>query len=203
MRRLTPVALLAFVFVGCTSRLVTNTPRSAIEQLLLSGAVDRALAKLELPEVRGKKTFVDLSNLKAYDVEYIRVATRARIGQMGAILVGKVDDAEVVVEVASGGVGTEFKDAVVGLPTFPIPNSPVSTPELNAYKTHEQTGIVKLLVFVHERGRLLTAMHCYAKCDRDESFSLWYRFHQEDNIRQGWEKADRDARTREAATRPK
>ena len=46
-------ALLACI--GCTSRTVSNTPRTAIEQLLLSGAVDRALAKFDVPELSGKK----------------------------------------------------------------------------------------------------------------------------------------------------
>jgi len=60
------VLMMAGMFAtGCASRHVTNTPRSAIEQLLLSGAVDRALEKFSLPELSGKKLFVDFTNLKA------------------------------------------------------------------------------------------------------------------------------------------
>jgi len=78
MTRALALASVALGLVGCTSRAVTTTPRSAIEQLLLSAAVDKAMERLEVPEVVGKKVFLDFTNLQAYDAEYIKVATRAR-----------------------------------------------------------------------------------------------------------------------------
>ena len=171
---------------------MTTTPRSAIEQLLLSGAVDAALAKLKLPEVAGKKVAVDTANLKAYDVEYVRIATRARLAEMGAILVDEPAEAELIVEVASGGLGLEHKTSVVGLPSLPVPNSPVPTPELAAYRSLEQTGIVKLLVFVHAKGKLIAIRRCYGKYDREESVLFGVRLQGHDDIRAGWEAADRD-----------
>lgn len=199
MNRIAATLLVLSALAGCSSRHVTNTPRSAIEQLLLSGAVDLALEKLDMPEVKGKKVYVDLSNLKAYDVEYIRVAARARFAQLGARLVEKSDDADIIAEIASGGLGIEYKSALVGLPSIPVPNTPIPTPDLPAYRSVEQTGIFKLLIFVHQKGKLLAASQYYAKCDRDESFALWYRFQRADQIRQGWQKADLKA---ESKTRP-
>ena len=178
---------------GCASRLVTNTSRSAIEQMLLSRAVDKALAKLELPELAGKRVNVDFANLKAYDQEYIKVATRARIAELGATLVAAPADAEFTVEVASGALGIEFKDSVIGLPPLPVPNSPIPLPEAALYRTIEQTGIFKLLIFVHQNGRFVAANHYYAKADRDESFILWWRYQRRDEIREGWEQAEKPA----------
>jgi len=161
-----------------------------VEQLLLSGAVDRALEKFRLPEIVGKKLYVDFTHLNSYDVEYVRLATRVRFARLGAVLVEKVEESELVAEVACGGLGTEFKTEVVGMPALPVPNSPAATPELTAYRTGEQTGIVKLLILVHAKGRLITAVHCYAKCDREESFVLGWRLQRSDQVREGWERAD-------------
>jgi hypothetical protein len=187
---------------GCTSRVLTNTPRSAIEQLLLSGAVDKSLERLALPEVAGKKVFIDFVNLKAYDVEYIRAATRARFAKIGAVLVEKPGDADLIAEVASGGFGLEYKSSMVGLPAVPMPNAPVPTPELRAWKSVEQTGIFKLFIFIHAKGKFVAASHYYAKCDRDEGFTLWWRSVKEDDVREGWEKADFKLDTRGDTAKP-
>lgn len=175
---------------GCASRSMSNTQRTAIEQLLLSGAVDRSVEKVELPEVSGKTVFVDTANLKAYDVEYIRVALRARMAELGGRLVDSAEGADYVAEVSSGGLGTEFKTGLVGIPAIPVPQAPVPLPEVPLYKTVEQTGIFKLLVFVHSQGKFVAAGRYYGKYDRDESFVLFWRFQRHDDIRSGWERAD-------------
>ena len=95
-----------------------------------------------------------------------------------------------MVEVACGGLGIESKNSVIGLPPLPVPNAPVATPELSAYRSCEQTGIVKLLVFVRQVGRLVAVRHCYAKYDRDESSVFGIKFQRADDIREGWEQAD-------------
>jgi len=192
MHRIMVTAWIVIGLAGCSSRLVTNTPRSAIEQLLLSGAVDRALEKFELPEIEGRKVFLDFANLKTYDVEYVKGASRARFARLGATLVEKREDAEYVAEVTSGGHGIEFKSSVIGLPPMPVPNAPVPTPELSAYRSLEQTGIVKLLILVHNNGKLVHVSRCYAKYDRDESFLFGYRFQRQDDVRKGWEAADEE-----------
>ncbi|MHC4716922.1 MAG: DUF6655 family protein, partial [Planctomycetota bacterium] len=125
MKRLALLCVVSTCGLGCSSRTLSNTPRSAIEQMLLSGAVDKAMAKLDLPEVADRNVFIDFSNLKSYDVEYVRAATRARICGLGATLVDKADDADLVAEVSSGGLGIEFKSGTVGIPALPVPNSPL------------------------------------------------------------------------------
>jgi len=186
-----PQYLLVLVcLAGCTSRVVTNTPRSAVEQLLLTGAVDKAMEKIDLDEVRGHKLFLDFSNLQAYDAPYIKTAVRARFCRLGATLVERADEAVLVAEVSSGASGTEYKSSALGMPALPVPNSPVPLPEASLYKHTERTGILKLLVFVHEKGKFVCAYTYYAKVDRTENFILWWRVRGRDEVRQGWEKAD-------------
>ena len=192
MRFLYVVAVVVLACAGCTSRTVSNTGRTAIEQLLLSGAIDAALAKFDLPELANQKVYVDFANLKAYDAEYIKVATRCRFAAIGATLVDKAEDAGYVAEVASGGLGTEFKDNSVGLPSIPMPGSPTAFPELPIYKGVEQTALLKLLIFVHAKGKFVASGQYYAACERDEQFILFFRFQSRDDIRQGWQKADVD-----------
>ena len=103
---------------------------TAVEQLLLSSAVDLAMAKFFMPELADKKVYVDFTNLKCYDVEYVKVAVRARIAQQGATLVGASDQADCVAEVASGALATEHKTGVVGIPHLPMPQSDVPLPEV-------------------------------------------------------------------------
>ena len=190
MKKAVPLVLVMLFAAACSSRLVTNPPRSAIEQLLLSGAVDKALARFYLPELVNQKVFVDFTNLAAYDQEYVRAATRARVCRIGAILVDSADEADYVVEVASGALSIEFKEAVVGLPALPVPNAPVPVPEAPLSRSTEQTGIFKLFIFVHSHGRFVAANHYYAKIDREESFVLWWRSQTRDEVREQWEDAD-------------
>jgi len=175
---------------GCSTRTFTNTPRAAIEQLLLSGAVDNALEKLDIPQVVGEKTYLDFTNLTSYDAEYVKVAVRAHFAQMGAELVENAEEADYVAEIASGALGTEYKSNLLGIPSLPVPGSPTPLPELALARGIEQTGIIKLLVFVHSDGKVVTAGHYYGKVERDESFVLWFRFQRRDDIRKAWEAAD-------------
>lgn len=175
---------------GCLTRSYSNTPRTALEQLLISGAVDEALAKFHVPELAGKKVHVDFTNLEAYDAAYIKVATRAKFAREGATLVEEAEGCDYVAEVASGGLGTEFKEGSVGIPAIPMPGSPVAFPELPLYKNIEQTALMKLLIFVHAKGEFVASAQYYAKCDRDESFILFFRFESKDDVREGWERAD-------------
>jgi len=189
MRCLT-LAVLTVILAGCATRTVSNSPRTAIEQMLLSTAVDAALEKFELPEVRGKKVYIDVSNLTGSDSAYMKVAVRGRFAEIGAILTNTVDDAELTAEVACGCLGTEYKSFLIGIPSVPVPGSAVPTPEASLFRNEERTGIMKFLIFVHARGKFIALDQYYAKSDREESFLLWFRSQRKDNIRESWEKAD-------------
>ena len=183
-------SLLVTFAAGCGTRTFTNTERAAIEQLLLSGAVDNALEKLDIPQVAGKKTYLDFTNLKSYDIEYVKAAVRARFAEIGAHLTEDAEQADYVVEISSGALGTEYKSSLLGIPSIPIPNSPTPFPELALARGVEQTGIAKLLVLVHSNGKVISTGHYYGKVERDESFVLWFRWQSKDDIRTRWEAAD-------------
>ncbi len=91
MRYTSAATFCIFCVIGCTSRAVSNTPRTAIEQLLLSTAVDKALSKVQVPEFAGEKAYLDFSNLRAYDAEYVESAFRACVAKNGLIIVEETD----------------------------------------------------------------------------------------------------------------
>ena len=175
---------------GCSSRTFSTTSRTAIEQLLLTRAVDVAMVKFDMPELADKKVFIDFTNLKCYEAEYVKVAVRNRIAQSGSLLVATADKADLTIEVAAGALALEYKQGVVGMPPLPVPNSPVPLPAMPFYKTTEQTAIVKLLIFVHNSGKFVASYMYYAKADRDESFILQWRSSKQDDVRTGWEQAE-------------
>ncbi len=190
--------LLMHFVAGCGTRTFTNTDRAAIEQLLLSGAVDNALEKLDIPQLAGKKTYLDFTNLKSYDLEYVKAAVRARFAEIGAHLVENAEQADYVAEISSGALGTEYKSSILGIPAIPVPGSPTPLPELALARSIEQTGIAKLLVLVHSNGKVVSTGHYYGKVERDESFILWFRFQPKDDIRTRWEAADEKVKAKSA-----
>ena len=191
-------SLLVTFAAGCGTRIFTNTERAAIEQLLLSGAVDNALEKLDIPQVAGKKVYIDFANLKSYDIEYVKAAVRARFAEIGAHLVENTEQADYVAEISSGALGTEYKSSLLGIPSIPVPGSPTPLPELALARGIEQTGIAKLLVLVHSNGKIVTTGHYYGKVERKESFVLWFRSQSRDDIRTRWEAADEKAKAKSA-----
>lgn len=50
---------LVLLWTGCHTTKITEPKRSITEQLLLSSAADRAIEKVDLAELRGKKVYVE------------------------------------------------------------------------------------------------------------------------------------------------
>lgn len=141
---------LAGIASGCASMKQSDTARTGIEQLLISTATDRALAKVDLRPIAGAKVFVDDKYLDCVDKNYVLMSLRQRLLQTGCTLVEK-DDAQVVVEVASGGVGTDRTDVFFGIPEIPLPPpSPISVPRLALFERVRSMGTAKIAVVAYD-----------------------------------------------------
>ena len=192
MKYVTLLFLFLAFWAGCTTRTVSNTPRTAIEQLLLSTAVDTAFDKISLPELANAKAYLDFSNLQSYDSEYVKSVSKAYIASTGAVIVEKPEQADYIIQISCGALGNEYKDTLLGIPGLPVPGSPATLPELALWKRVEQDGIAKFLVTVYSNGRAISKKHYYGKAERDESFFLWMRSQPKDDIRKAWEKSEED-----------
>ena len=132
-------------FAGCATMKESDTARTGVEQLLISSATDKALAKVDFRPVAGARVFLETKYLDCTDKNYIIVAMHQRIMATGATLVDKAEDSDVVVELTSGAVGTDRTEWFIGLPQIPLPPpSPISIPRLALFSRTRLIGTAKL-----------------------------------------------------------
>ncbi len=152
-KRLLVMALLGTLVGGCASARITDTSRTAVEQLLLSTAVDRAVEQMDFSELAGKKVFLDSTYLEGYDKGYTIGAVTEKLNEQGALLVGKKEDAKVIAALRSGAVAIDRREGLIGIPavTLPIPLAgPAETPEVALIKEISQQGVAKLAVHAYD-----------------------------------------------------
>lgn len=131
------------MFVGCTSARTTNTARTAREQLLISNAVDRSLAKIDFAPFQGSKIYVEEKYLDCVDKGYIIGSIRHRAMVNGASLVAKAEEADIVLEIRSGVVGTDTADSFVGTPEIVLPGM-LTLPEVRLISRNNQSAMAKI-----------------------------------------------------------
>lgn len=152
-RKLLPLVLVYLVLAtcGCSSMKESFTARTGIEQLLISSATDKALDKVDFRPIAQAKVFVETKYLDCTDKNYVIVGLHQRLMKQGCTLVDKVEDAQVVVEVASGGVGTDGTEMYVGSPDIPLPPpSPISIPKVPLVRRTRSIGTAKLAVVAYD-----------------------------------------------------
>lgn len=157
IRRCLGVALLGLLLTGCHSLKVSEPKRTAAEQLLLSTAADRGLEGVDLAPLRGRKVFLKEEYFDSYDQEYILGVIRELILKNGAFLVRDIDEAELIVEARSGGLGIDTRTTLFGIPEIPIPIpmvGTIATPEIALYKAelHDSTGKFALVAYDNKSG---------------------------------------------------
>jgi hypothetical protein len=148
------LVVIALFSAGCASSLVTNPPRSATEQLLLSSAADRAMAFVDLDIFAGRTVYLDLTYFDSYDSKYAEGEIRDALFRAGALLVDKTTNADVIIEARSGALAIDNDTVLFGIPNMsvPIPLSvPIEIPEIALYKTQTQHSYAKfaLLAYVN------------------------------------------------------
>lgn len=164
------IVLLAAAAPGCSSSVrVTDPPRTATEQFLLSQAAAEAVDKLSLASLRGRKVFVDAQYFGAAEQPFVIGELRARLFQSGVQLVPERETSEIVMEVRSGGVGIDRSDFLLGIPSLLIragtdddggdASVPLATPELSLAKNIDQRGIasVAYVAYWRETGEIVGA----------------------------------------------
>ena len=140
-----PFVGLALTAFGCSTMKQSDTSRTGLEQLLISNAVDQSLAKVDLRPISGAKVAIKSDLLDCVDKNYIVLATKSKLLANKCTIVDKTEDADVQVEIASGGVGTDRTEMVVGTPEIPL-GLMGSIPKLNFYERNKAMGTAKLVV---------------------------------------------------------
>jgi len=147
-------ALLSFVLRGCATIRVTDPPRSATEQFLLSEATRKAVDQLSAEALRDRAVYLDTSYLisSAYpspeNLFYV-AELRNKLLVGGVRLAEKREKAQIVLEVRSGGIGIDRLEYLLGIPAFYVARSindtssanvPITTPDFAIVKNTKQLG---------------------------------------------------------------
>jgi len=164
------IACTAALLTGCGSVRETLPDRSAMEQLIISTAADRAIATLPPQELKGKAVFLDTSNLESYDKPYVVQQTKRMVFENGGRLADDRESAQVVLEIASGGLSINRRNYLFGIPAIPLPvpfaGEPLVFPEIPIFKVIFYKGKAKLLFIAVDpasNSQLYKLPMCYGK----------------------------------------
>lgn len=151
------------LWCGCAiEQEVSRTPRTAVEQLLLTKAVDRALTNLTLSlpaqaslhlEVSG--FYIDRARLNMRDTTsgtmqdptidflFVRDTVAVALGRMGYRIRKRDDHPAFLVRVSIEALGTMQGLTFIGMPPVQSVLLPFALPELTLYKFQGQSGYAR------------------------------------------------------------
>lgn len=148
------VALIAALLAtGCAPTNLSLPERSATEQFLLSAAARRAVEQLSVTALRDRQAYIVPAFFETYDEPFFLGELRAHLLLGGVRLVEDPEQAEVIVEVRSGGLGIDYDAGIVGLPRTLI------TPEVAIVKNTRHAGFasVSLVAYWRDSGEVVTS----------------------------------------------
>lgn len=158
--------LMAAACCAATGCSITKS-RLATEQLVVSDAVDVAVAQVDFSPLSGQTVFFDtkyLNNARLpgnSNVEYVISALRQQMLAYDMRLTEKVEEAQLIIEARAGTLGNDGSEVTYGIPG----NAAVSTaaifmgspfavpamPELSLGRRNHQWGAAKIGIFAYDR----------------------------------------------------
>lgn len=138
-----------------------------MEQILLSDAVDMAVAQLDFTVISGQPVFLDTSYLQSIkgdtfvNAPYITSALRQQLTAAGCQLQDNRDAATIIVEPRVGALGSNGHEIIYGIPrnnflnaaSTLVPNAPSvpAIPEISMARVDAYSGVAKVMVFAYDR----------------------------------------------------
>lgn len=144
---------------GCSgTQKVTQSQRSAVEQLLISEAVLRSLPLRPEPVLAippGSNVVLNTTGISvATDVSsdqlLLKQVLSGWLAHQGYFVQRNDEKAAYRINVIVGALGTELGGSFIGMPPARSEIVPISLPELAIYKAQYQTGYVKFYMDVFE-----------------------------------------------------
>ncbi len=145
----------------------TTKSYTATEQLLLSDAVDAAVAQLDFTPLTAKRVYLDSTYLRTVkgplliDSDYVISSLRQQMVSAGVLLVEGREEAEIVAEARMGALGMDGHNVVYGIPassalssaSSAISGTPIlpTIPEISFARREGRQGASKLAVFAYDR----------------------------------------------------
>ena len=144
--------------LGCGTTKWSDSPRTATEQLLISDAVDRAISEIDFTALANQDVYLDTRYIvTALDQNYVISTLRQHMLASGCVIKDKADNADYIVEVRSGALGTNRQDLLFGIPAtnLPapglVPGGSAPIPEIALAKRTNQHAVCQISVFAYDR----------------------------------------------------
>jgi len=162
---LSGLALSGSALSGCATNRLAEPGQTATEQLLISTAVDHAVAQLNPTIPAGTKVFVDAQYFDnapgdaALYTKYAIGSIRDLLLRRGVRLTDDRKSADVIAELRTGGQSIDHHNFLLGIPAIPVPiplTGTLETPKLALFERDKQTGIAKLAITAYDKNGALT-----------------------------------------------
>ncbi len=158
------------VLAGCSlEQELSRTPRTAVEQVLLTQAVSQALNNLTLQLPAGVNIELDATGLESdrsrlrmtnsdlgslnspnRDIPYIRDPVVAELGRRGYPVWARETESPYLVRVMAESFGSMQGITFFGMPPVQSLLIPFALPELTLYKQQNQSGYARLHVDIYD-----------------------------------------------------
>jgi hypothetical protein len=180
------LVLLSLLFSGCG----TTKSKLATEQLIISDAVDRAVARIDFRPLSYKKVYLDTQYLKSVkgmgfvNADYIISSLRQQMTAAYCLLEDKKEDADIVVEARVGALGADSHDVTYGIPASNslssaaslVPNAPTipTIPEISLARKSDEIGAAKIVVFAYHRDSRQPAWQSGISQSKSTAKDTWF-----------------------------
>lgn len=164
------LSIVIVLIAGCAlEQEMSRTPRTAVEQVLLTQAVEQALENLWVRLPEGVNVDVDATGLEndrsrlrttnadlgaidrpSRDIFYIRDLVAAELGRRGYRVSARDTESPYLVRVMAESFGTMQGTIFVGMPPVQSVLIPFSLPELTLYKNQSQSGYARLHLDIYD-----------------------------------------------------
>lgn len=174
------------VLLGCG----TTKSQRATQQLLMSDAVDRAVASIDFRPLSNQHIYLDTRYLKnmrneeLVNADYIISSLRQQMVGAGCLLADRPDEAEYVAEARVGALGTDGHDMVYGIPANNalnaaatlMPNAPPIPiiPEIALARKSDEVAAAKIAVFAYHRETRRPVWQSGLARARSEAKDRWF-----------------------------
>lgn len=158
------MVLISLVFTGCG----VNKVRLASEQLIVTDAVDQAVARMDFSPLSDQDVYFDTKYLAAVkspsnvNVEYVISSLRQQMIAYNLRLREKPDEATFIIEARVGALGADGAESTYGVPGIAafsaasavvtgVPITTAAAPEFSLGRKNHQWGAAKIAAFAYER----------------------------------------------------
>ena len=145
------VLVAACLATGCAMPGRAPGPKSPLEQLLLSQAIERSAAQVVLGLPKGTSVVLDSSSLaEDQDLYFITDAVEGWLGQQGVAVRQKADEAQYRLRMIVESAGNEEAINFFGMMQSSSVYLPIALPEIALYKKSHNEGFVRLYFDIFE-----------------------------------------------------